>query len=105
MQTPEQILEKHLSPLINRTDESYVSVDEMKQQPEWKATIDAMVEYRRLDTFPTRDIIQRFIQNERDQIKINKKYFLSKGGEYAFHNINTLHGNKINYLPIWKTIN
>ena len=43
--TPDEILEKHLSLMLGRTDQSYVSIDEMKKQPEWQATINAMVEY------------------------------------------------------------
>ena len=43
--TAEQILEKHLLLMLKRTDQSYVSVDEMKEQPEWQATINAMLEY------------------------------------------------------------
>lgn len=43
--TAEQILEKHLLLMLKRTDQSYVSVDEMKQQPEWQATTNAMLEY------------------------------------------------------------
>jgi len=40
-----EVLEKHLSTMLSRTEQSYVSISEMKEQPEWKATIDAMIEY------------------------------------------------------------
>lgn len=41
--TPEEILEKHLLLMVKRTDQSYVSVDEMKNLPEWQAVINAML--------------------------------------------------------------
>jgi hypothetical protein len=43
--TAEEYLRKHLSLMINRTKESFVSIEEMKAQPEWDATINAMDEY------------------------------------------------------------
>jgi hypothetical protein len=46
--TPEEILEKHLLKMIGRTKESYVSIEDMKQTPEWQVTIDAMEEYAQL---------------------------------------------------------
>jgi len=45
MVNKESILEKHLTSLINLTDNSYVSVEEMKKQPEWESTLNAMEEY------------------------------------------------------------
>jgi hypothetical protein len=47
--TPDEILEKHLSLMLGRTDESYISIDEMKQSPEWQTTINAMIEYAKQD--------------------------------------------------------
>ena len=41
----DKILEKHLTSMLGRTEGSYISIDEMKKQPEWKATIKAMNEY------------------------------------------------------------
>lgn len=59
--TAEQILEKHLSLMLKRTDESYMSVDEMKQQPEWQATINAMLEYGEMQALRIHDVVgQRF---------------------------------------------
>ena len=43
--TPEQILEKHLLIMLGRTEESYISIEEIKKQPEWQTTINAMLEY------------------------------------------------------------
>jgi hypothetical protein len=43
--TAAAILEKHLSSMVGRVTESYVSIDEMKEQPEWQVTIDAMIEF------------------------------------------------------------
>ncbi len=54
--TAEQILEKHLSLMLKRTDQSYVSVDEMKQQPEWQATINAMLEYGEIQALRIHDV-------------------------------------------------
>lgn len=54
--TAEQILEKHLLLMLNRTDQSYVSVDEMKQQPEWQATINAMLEYGEIQSLRIHDV-------------------------------------------------
>lgn len=45
MTTPEEILEKHLTLMLGRTDMSFVSIEEMREQPEYQATIDAMKEY------------------------------------------------------------
>jgi|LSQX01.1.fsa_nt_gb hypothetical protein len=55
--TAEQILEKHLLLMLKRTDESYVSVDEMKQQPEWQATINAMLEYGEMQALRIHDVV------------------------------------------------
>ena len=57
--TAEQILEKHLLLMIKRTDQSYVSVDEMKQQPEWQATINAMLEYGEMQALRIHDVVGR----------------------------------------------
>jgi hypothetical protein len=54
--TAEQILEKHLLLMLKRTDQSYVSVDEMKQQPEWQATINAMLEYGEMQALRINDV-------------------------------------------------
>jgi len=55
--TAEQILEKHLLSMLGRTDESYVSVDEMKQQPEWQAVINAMLEYGEMQALRTHGVV------------------------------------------------
>jgi hypothetical protein len=44
MSLAEKILEKHLKEMIGRVEESYDSIEEMKKQPEWEATIKAMTE-------------------------------------------------------------
>lgn len=62
--TAEQILEKHLLLMLKRTDQSYVSVDEMKQQPEWQATINAMLEYSEMQALRIHDVVGR-----REQLK------------------------------------
>ncbi len=54
--TAEQILEKHLLLMLKRTDQSYVSVDEMKEQPEWQATINAMLEYGEMQALRIHDV-------------------------------------------------
>jgi hypothetical protein len=55
----EEILEKHLLLMLKRTDESYVSVDEMKKQPEWQATINAMLEYSEMQALRIHDVVWR----------------------------------------------
>lgn len=55
--TAEQILEKHLLLMLKRTDESYVSIDEMKQQPEWQAAINAMIEYGETQALRIHDVV------------------------------------------------
>ena len=45
MITKEEILEKHLKTMIERTDESFSDISEMKKTPEWEATLNAMQEY------------------------------------------------------------
>ena len=45
MKTAEEILEKHLLPMISRTKESYESIEKMKAVPEWSVVINAMEEY------------------------------------------------------------
>ena len=40
-----KILEKRLSDMVGRTDESYASVDAMREQPEWTTTLLAMIEF------------------------------------------------------------
>ena len=57
--TAEKILEKHLLLMLKRTDQSYVSVDEMKQQPEWQATINAMLEYGEIQALRIHDVVGR----------------------------------------------
>jgi hypothetical protein len=44
MKVLENILEKHITKMLGRTDESYVSIEDMKKQPEWDVTIEAMKE-------------------------------------------------------------
>ena len=42
MKTAEEILESHLTSMLSRTKESYVTIDEMKQVPEWEACVNAI---------------------------------------------------------------
>lgn len=42
MKTAEEILKSHLTSMLSRTKESYVTIDEMKQVPEWKICINAI---------------------------------------------------------------
>jgi hypothetical protein len=44
--------------MLKRTDESYVSVDEMKKQPEWQATINAMLEYSEMQALTHSDVVK-----------------------------------------------
>jgi len=46
--TAEEIFSKHLESMLKRTDQSYCSIDEMKAQPEWNASVQAMIEFARL---------------------------------------------------------
>lgn len=49
--TKEEILEKHLAILIEEKiktgppDKYFISIEEIKKQPEWAAVLDAMEEY------------------------------------------------------------
>ncbi len=43
-QEAEAVLERHVSALIGSSYVSYVSIEEMKKEPEWKATINALIE-------------------------------------------------------------
>ena len=45
MKTKNEILKKHLSIMLNRTKESFVSIEEMQAHPEYQACINAMQEY------------------------------------------------------------
>ena len=38
------------------------------------------------------DVIQRFIQTEREQLEVKRKYYLTKKGDYSFHNLNSIQG-------------
>lgn len=42
MKTAEEILESHLTSMLSRTKESYVTIDEMKQVPEWETCVNAI---------------------------------------------------------------
>jgi hypothetical protein len=42
MKTAEEILESHLTSMLSRTKDSYVTIDEMKQVPEWEACVNAI---------------------------------------------------------------
>ena len=42
MKTAEEILESHLTSMLSRTKESYATIDEMKQIPEWEACVNAI---------------------------------------------------------------
>ena len=42
MKTAEEILESHLTSMLSRTEDSYVTIDEMKQVPEWEACVNAI---------------------------------------------------------------
>ncbi len=42
MKTAEEILESHLTSMLSRTEGSYVTIDEMKQVPEWVACVKAV---------------------------------------------------------------
>ena len=46
--TAEEILSKHLESMIERTEQSYCSINEMKAQPEWDASMQAMIEFAKL---------------------------------------------------------
>jgi len=43
--TKEEILDKYLTTMLNRTPESFNSLNDLKQQPEYRALLDAMDEY------------------------------------------------------------
>jgi len=85
--TAEQILEKHLLLMIGRTDQSYASIEEMKKQPEWQTTINAMLEYAEQQALSQHDVIKsvcdqcRF-ENEcrfkAENIEQNCKFFIDK---------------------------
>lgn len=66
--TAEQILEKHLLSMLKRTEQSYVAVDEMKKQPEWQATINAMIEYGEMQSLCIHDVVG---QNEQLNVSFN----------------------------------
>lgn len=38
------------------------------------------------------DVIQRFIQNERDRLEDRRQFYLTKKGDYSFHNLNSIQG-------------
>lgn len=42
MKTAEEILESHLISMLSRAEDSYVTIDEMKQVPEWEACVKAI---------------------------------------------------------------
>ena len=42
MKTAEEILESHLTSMLSRVENSYVTIDEMKQVPEWEACVKAI---------------------------------------------------------------
>ena len=42
MKTAEEILESHLTSMLSRAEGSYVTIDEMKQVPEWEACVKAI---------------------------------------------------------------
>ncbi len=42
MKTAEEILESHLTPMVARTKNSYKTIDEMKQAPEWGVCVNAI---------------------------------------------------------------
>jgi len=42
MKTAEEILESHLTSMLSRAEDSYVTIDEMKQVPEWEACVKAI---------------------------------------------------------------
>lgn len=42
MKTAEEILESHLTSMLSRTEDSYVTIEEMKQVPEWEACVKAI---------------------------------------------------------------
>ena len=42
MKIAEEILKSHLTSMLSRTKESYVTIDEMKQIPEWEVCVNAI---------------------------------------------------------------
>jgi hypothetical protein len=42
MKTTEEILESHLTSMLSMAEGSYVTIDEMKQVPEWEACVKAI---------------------------------------------------------------
>lgn len=42
MKTAEEILESHLTSMLSREEDSYVTIDEMKQVPEWEVCVKAI---------------------------------------------------------------
>lgn len=38
------------------------------------------------------DVIQRVIQTEREQLEVKRKYYLTKKGDYSFHDLNSIQG-------------
>ena len=72
--TAEQILEKHLSLMLKRTDESYVSIDEMKQQPEWQAVINAMLEYGEIQALRIHGVVGQSEQLTCDECVDGQKW-------------------------------
>lgn len=39
MKSAEEILESHLTSMLSRTEDSYVTIDEMKQAPGWETCV------------------------------------------------------------------
>ena len=48
MKTKEEILEKHLIPMLNREKGSFKKIEQMRGLPEWNVVIDAMEEYAKI---------------------------------------------------------
>lgn len=61
--TAEKILSKHLESMLERTDQSYCSIDEMKAQPEWDASMQAMIEFAKLHVEAARFVDKDSILN------------------------------------------
>lgn len=83
-QHAEKILEKHLLLMIGRIEQSYVSIDEMKQQPEWQATISAMIEYGEPLLEQRNELLEVLKQLLNQQTQTDKYEPLVKAKENAY---------------------
>jgi len=71
--TKEEVLEKHLIPMLKRERGNYIELAEMKGRPEWNVMLEAMEEYANIKLNERQNTFKKYVAAEQKAYKVYDK--------------------------------